>query len=998
MDKLQRLQTTVGKIRRRPLSWIPNAIYGVLSDQDRPWREILHATTAALTNLRERARLAHARQVQLPDGADRHRLLGDARDLHGHLTNGGSLGFWFFRPAVVRRTIYLTVQVRVNGRACETTEILSELVEHLDLEICVEALWRHWSGIADRYTGPLPRQVAELEECQEALELVVGLTPFLDEAKAALKQLRGVSEPAWHDDDAVAGLIADLEAAAARDSLLDIDAQFAPVVHTLACAEIRPNAHPVNTALSQAVLNRDTKSYSDGWNQLHRLAEDKQSLEARDSSFQTLRQHTPRLAAMFAQEPANAGWDERLAHIEQAWNWSRANVWMQEFHRNQDAEKLEAEAQTLQRTLQHTMAELAAEKAWRHCFDRLTESQRQHLMAWTNAVRRIGRGTGVRAEIHRRNARMHMDECRGAVPAWIMPFYRLAEFTADNPQPEAFDVVIVDEASQSGPDTLALLYLAKQIIVVGDDQQISPDAVGIERAQVDYLSELHIPDLPHRDSLGVESSIFNQAVIRFGKRIVLREHFRCVPEIIRFSNDLCYTATPLVPLRQYPPERLEPIVVRHVVNGFREGRAGFARNRPEAEALVEAIVQCTKNLRYFCPQDEHHPHAKLTFGVISLQGEEQAKLINQLLLERLKPEEIEHRDLVCGDAYAFQGDERDVIFLSMVAAPNERIGALTKESDKQRFNVAASRARDQVWLFHTATLNELNPGCMRHKLLGYYSNPAAQPVGKPDWDKCDSNFGRDVGKLIYAKNYRLIPQYEPFGPGGYRIDFVIEGLKSRLAVECDGPHHDEPEQIEHDMARQRQLERCKWVFWRVSESNFRFDYDKAMSSLWRKLEELGIHPVTEAPPVPPPHETPQRTDTANPPKQTARSNCATAARLDLALPPQLELGPQRPRPSILTEDARNPRVSASLSHAVIAQLKRSRPDGFFTRDDICKIVLAFLETDGRMGRKELVADVVKALDLPKHHDKRVENAFESLDRARKISLGVNVVSLIRSKD
>src|SRR5207249_1184433 len=269
--------------------------------------------------------------------------------------------------------------------------------------------------------------------------------------------------------------------------------------------------------------------------------------------------------------------------------------------------------------------------------------------------------TGTRAEIHRRNARMHMDECRGAVPAWIMPFYRLAETI--EAKPEAFDVVIVDEASQCGPDSLALLYLAKQIIVVGDDQQISPEAVGVERADVDLLSDRLIPDIPMRDALGAESSLFNQAVIRFGKRIVLNEHFRCVPEIIRFSNDLCYHSK-LVPLRQYPPERLEPIIIRYVMNGFREGGAGYARNRPEAEALVEAIVQCTKNPRYFYPQDEHHPHGKLTFGVISLQGEAQARLINQLLLERLQPEEIEHRDLVCGDAYAFQGDERDVMFLS----------------------------------------------------------------------------------------------------------------------------------------------------------------------------------------------------------------------------------------------------------------------------------------------------------------------------------------------
>jgi len=73
-----------------------------------------------------------------------------------------------------------------------------------------------------------------------------------------------------------------------------------------------------------------------------------------------------------------------------------------------------------------------------------------------------------------------------------MPFYRLAETV--EAKPEAFDVVIADEASQSGPDTLALLYLAKQIIVVGDDQQISPEAVGVVRADVDLLSERLILD------------------------------------------------------------------------------------------------------------------------------------------------------------------------------------------------------------------------------------------------------------------------------------------------------------------------------------------------------------------------------------------------------------------------------------------------------------------------------------------------------------------------
>lgn len=48
---------------------------------------------------------------------------------------------------------------------------------------------------------------------------------------------------------------------------------------------------------------------------------------------------------------------------------------------------------------------------------------------------------------------------------------------------------------------------------------------------------------------------------------------------------------------------------------------------------------------------------------------------------------------------------------------NQRIGTLSNDSARQRFNVAASRAQDQLWLFHTAGLDTLSDRCMRHRLL-----------------------------------------------------------------------------------------------------------------------------------------------------------------------------------------------------------------------------------------------------------------------------------------
>jgi hypothetical protein len=66
--------------------------------------------------------------------------------------------------------------------------------------------------------------------------------------------------------------------------------------------------------------------------------------------------------------------------------------------------------------------------------------------------------------------------------------------------------------------------------------------------------------------------------------------------------------------------------------------------------------------------------------------------------------------------------------LSMVGAPNERIGALVVESARQRFNVAASRAQYQLWLFYSATLDVLSPTCMRRRLLSYMLNPGSYRI------------------------------------------------------------------------------------------------------------------------------------------------------------------------------------------------------------------------------------------------------------------------------
>ncbi len=135
-----------------------------------------------------------------------------------------------------------------------------------------------------------------------------------------------------------------------------------------------------------------------------------------------------------------------------------------------------------------------------------------------------------------------------------------------------------------------------------------------------------------------------------------------------------------------------------------------------------------------------------TFGVISLlSSSKQDVYLQHQLLARLGEREFALRELKVGGAYAFQGAERDVMFVSLVVDSIKRFGSFTSLDDERRVNVTASRARDQVWIFHSAQLQEFGKNDIRRAWLEYASSGfSAQQQYDNLEDLCESNFERDV--------------------------------------------------------------------------------------------------------------------------------------------------------------------------------------------------------------------------------------------------------------
>jgi len=842
------LHAAVGSIEYR-FVWTSTAVSDILSGNDTMWKGLSDFMRGHLSGLLEKAADVQRLAVRLPD-MDHKKLQIDAQDLMEHLAAGGKLGWWFIAPRVVKRTRYIGKQVYIDGQPCVTPEKLKLLVTYLEVLDKTELLWSALKGKDNKEEGSILVQVGRLQERFESLKEILGLENYRSIARGCVKAIEGLAEPQWSKIEELEEMVCDIQAAESEHALRRARAAIEDSIQKVRIVQSSPRAHSLNQEFLTALAGRDAKSLAQCLERLGLLEKDHEALLKRDKLRERLSKAAPKVWNQLQSTFANNIWDQRAGSFEAAWAWKQTDKWLIRFRNEHNEIKLETELKQLSENERKTIAELATAKAWDNCMRSLTEYRRKNLIAWATTMKRIGKGTGKRAPMYRKQAQEYMDNCKGAIPAWIMPLYRV--FETVNPEPEAFDVVIIDEASQTGPEGLVIQYLAKQCIVVGDADQISPEAVGINQSEVDTLIDRYLEDVPFKYLYGPEISLFAHADIRFGGRIVLREHFRCMPEIIQFSNQLCYTASPLKPLRQYPPKRLEPIIVKHVKNGFREGPAGNALNHPEADELVETIAK-------MCSLKEY---ADKTMGVISLQGEAQAKYIENKLLIRLNPADLEKRRIVCGDAYAFQGDERDVIFLSMVAAPNERIGALVRESDKRRFNVAASRAKDQLVLFHTATLSDLHPDCMRYKLLEYCQNPlslgqveginlnklrelARAPDRRPgtQLQPFESWFEVDICIAIADRGFRVIPQYRV---AGYRIDLVVEGTKSQLAVECDGDEWHGIEAYERDVARQRILERCGWRFFRIKGYEYYRNLNGSLEPLWKTLREMGIEPLHTA--------------------------------------------------------------------------------------------------------------------------------------------------------
>lgn len=601
------------------------------------------------------------------------------------------------------------------------------------------------------------------------------------------------------------------------------------------------------TDLQNAAIDRNEKLYAE----IHREIMDAKDLVGklvtRESLNERIQEWSSELSQLIHAPGCSHSWVSRIVDFPVLRDWQELDLFLQKGH-GRSMKSLQKELAEIEERILENVSHLAANRAWRFALgeERINGQIRANLAQYSQLVKKLGKGTGKYAEKRRRDIRIALDGCREAAPVWIMPLHRV--WDQFDLQEDMFDVVIVDEASQADVSAIMLQFLAPQIVVISDDRQVSPTSF-TDQDELRILAQQYLKDDPYRASwVEPTRSLFDEAVMRYGGKITLTEHRRCVPEIIEFSNMIAYAPdnVRLQPVREVRADRLPPFRIIHTPEGYESGKRQSI-NQIEADALVDAVVQASMDPDY----------DGKTFGVISLLSSSgQHAYIQEQLLRRLETSVLEERDLRVGTPSEFQGAERDVIFLSMVKGTpgvGQSYQPATKDDIKQRYNVAVSRAKDQVVLCHSIRLQDLkNENDLRFQLLNYAYKVSESENGRTlcaqvsDTERdqnFDSLFEQRVYNLIVSRGYQVIPQFNVLG---YRIDMVVIDGDKKLAIECDGDYWHGPEQATRDLVRQRELERMGWIFVRFFESDFIRDPNATMGPVWDKLDELSIRPVQQS--------------------------------------------------------------------------------------------------------------------------------------------------------
>lgn len=334
-------------------------------------------------------------------------------------------------------------------------------------------------------------------------------------------------------------------------------------------------------------------------------------------------------------------------------------------------------------------------------------------------------------------------------------------------KPELFDLAIMDEATQCDlASILPVLFRAKRALITGDPKQLRhisflPQVRHDELADHHGLSAREREVFHYRKVSAIDRSL--EVTMGLPSSVLLNEHFRSLPDLIRFSNETFYDGAlhlmrePEVFLRSERPLSFLPL------KGFRDVKGV---NQDEIAAALEICRKMVKE------------GSSASLGFLS-PFRSQVDAFTRALREDLSPNELavllSKNHLIAGTGHSFQGDERDGMIVSLGVTDDCSVGVRRFVERADVFNVAVTRARHWMSVCHSLDLERLPA----NSLLRAYLN---QPMGRVPGETGNPSL-RDLLPVLAEHGWEPISQQIL---AGVPVDLLLKNGDAMMALDLVG--------------------------------------------------------------------------------------------------------------------------------------------------------------------------------------------------------------------
>lgn len=406
-------------------------------------------------------------------------------------------------------------------------------------------------------------------------------------------------------------------------------------------------------------------------------------------------------------------------------------------------------------------------------------------------------------------------------PVFMMSPLSVAQFLP--PGELKFDLLVMDEASQIQPvDALGAIARCKQVVVVGDPQQLPPTAFFSK-----MTGQTDGEDDDGAAKVADIESILGLFTARGLPMRMLRWHYRSRHEsLIAISNSQFYENKLIIVPSPFKAQSGLGLRFHHIKDGVFE--TGTTRTNPvEAKAIAGAIV--------------HHARAtpELSLGVVAFSVAQRKAILEQveLLRRQLTPKEEGFfqahptEPFFVKNLENVQGDERDVILISigygpsvLGAKPPMRFGPVGQEGGERRLNVLISRAKRRCEVFSSMSDEDIDSdfastrkGVFALKLFMHFARTGRMTLAESLGRDRHTVFEDQVAQAIHARGYQV---HRDVGVSGLFVDIAVaspdQPERYLLAIECDGRSYRGARSArDRDRLRQSVLENQGWIVHRI---------------------------------------------------------------------------------------------------------------------------------------------------------------------------------------